>query len=299
MNDSQIRNSAFAWLSEQVSLHGDVLPRGLLADGFTFENHRVPLISPQGIFKPKIMELPLTITSTVKSPYTDAFTYDGFLAYKYRGQDPNHRDNVGLRKCMERNIPLIYFHGLIPGKYLAVWPVYIVGDDPNRLTFKIAVDDVSVLQDEIRPDRIVDVENKIVRKYITTSTKHRIHQHAFRERVIAAYQEQCALCRLRHIELLEAAHIIPDADPEGEPIINNGISLCKLHHAAFDRMFIGINPDYTIEVRKDIMEEHDGPVLLHALQGMHGKQLIMPLHKRDWPSPDLLEKRFVQFRKAS
>lgn len=37
--------------------------------------------------------------------------------------------------------PLVYLHGIEPGKYLATWPVYIIGDDPNSLTFKVAVDD--------------------------------------------------------------------------------------------------------------------------------------------------------------
>ncbi|MBN1968095.1 MAG: HNH endonuclease [Candidatus Delongbacteria bacterium] len=299
MDDIQIRNKAFAWLSEKVSIHGDVLPREMLLKGFYFDKYRVPLVSPQGIFKPQIMELPLTMTSTVKGPYKDSITYDGYLAYKYRGNDPLHRDNQGLREIMQRNIPLIYLHGLIPGKYLAVWPVYIIGDDPERLTFKVAVDDISSILEKNDKNLISDASNDLIRKYKTAEIKVRIHQRTFRERVIAAYQEQCALCRLHHIELLEAAHIISDSDPEGEPIVNNGISLCKLHHAAFDKYFIGINPDYIVEVRHDILKEHDGPVLLHALQGMNNKQLILPNHKKDWPSPELLEIKYNKFRKAS
>jgi hypothetical protein len=52
--------------------------------------------------------------------------------------------------------------------------------------------------------------------------------------VLAAYRHQCSLCRLKHEELLDAAHIIPDADPEGEPVVSNGLALCRLHHSAFD-----------------------------------------------------------------
>jgi Transglycosylase associated protein/HNH endonuclease len=40
--------------------------------------------------------------------------------------------------------------------------------------------------------------------------------------------------------------------------VPNGLSLCKLHHAAFDRHFLGLRPDYVIEVRRDILKEHDG-----------------------------------------
>ena len=50
--DAAVRNAAFEWLRAQVDSVGDVLPRALLARGFTLEGHRVPLVSPQGIFKP-------------------------------------------------------------------------------------------------------------------------------------------------------------------------------------------------------------------------------------------------------
>ena len=86
------------------------------------------------------------------------------------------------------------------------------------------------------------------RAYITTTVRQRLHQRGFRERVLHAYREQCALCRLRHTELLDAAHIITDREEEGTPQVSNGLSLCKLHHAAFDRFLLGITPDYTIPV---------------------------------------------------
>lgn len=63
-------------------------------------------------------------------------------------------------------------------------------------------------QNEIR-----DSEDEARRKYITSSVRNRLHQRGFRERVLSAYKEQCALCRLRHRELLDAAHIIPDNEP--------------------------------------------------------------------------------------
>jgi hypothetical protein len=34
---------------------------------------------------------------------------DGLMRYKYRGQDPMHHDNVGLRLAMQRHIPFVYF----------------------------------------------------------------------------------------------------------------------------------------------------------------------------------------------
>jgi len=70
--------------------------------------------------------------------------------------------------------------------------------------------------------------------------------------VLRAYQQCCAICRLRHDELLEAAHILPDIHPFGEPVVPNGLALCKLHHAAFDANIIGVTPDLEVTVRLDV-----------------------------------------------
>jgi len=297
--DHQIRLASFTWLREQIQIHGEILPRKLLEAGFEFEGRRIPLMSPQGIFKPKDMKLPLTITTAPDGPYEDTFSYQGFLLYKYRGADPNHRDNVGLREAMRKHVPLIYFHGVFKGKYEVVFPVYIVGDDPENLTFKVTADAFDKVNYEGTNTSVKDVETDIRRRYVTTEVQQRIHQHTFRERVLAAYQNQCTFCRLRHPELLDAAHIIGDKEPEGEPIVNNGLALCKIHHAAFDNLFVGIRPDnYTIEVREDVRKEKDGPMLLHGLQEMHHRKIILPHETRDWPDRDLLGMKYEKFRKV-
>jgi putative restriction endonuclease len=122
---------------------------------------------------------------------------------------------------------------------------------------------------------------------------------AFRQRVIRAYQERCALCSLRHQELLDAAHITPDRDPEGEPVVSNGVALCKLHHAAFDGFFFAIRPDYVIEVRPSILAEHDGPMLAVGLQEIHERRIFLPKRSMDRPDPARLERRYADFILAS
>ncbi len=293
--DHEVRLAAFHWLSEQVSIHGDVLPRKLLENGFVFQDQRVPLISPQGIFKPKILDLPLSINTSPEGPYDDSFNQEGFLSYKYRGTDPEHRDNVGLRKTLNKNIPLIYLHGIVPGKYLAVWPVYIIADEPSNLTFTVAVDESEAIYKE--PGQVRE-DSTARRAYITTTVRTRLHQRGFRERVLAAYRSQCAFCRLKHLELLDAAHIIPDAEPESTPTVDNGIALCKLHHAAFDSFILGINPDYVIEVRGDVLEEKDGPMLQHGLKDLHKSKIILPASQILWPKRELIDIRYQKFKEA-
>lgn len=266
---------------------------------------RVPLLGPQGIFKPQVLSfIPISITTSPGGPYNDSFGPDGLLRYRYRGTDPEHRENKGLRMAMQHKVPLIYFHGIVSGKYLATWPAYIVGDDIKNLAVTVAIDDERHLSIPIISDMdatatvAADVGDDARRSYVTSSVRVRLHQRSFRERVLEAYQRQCAFCRFRHEEMLEAAHIIPDSHPEGEPTVRNGIALCTLHHSAFDRRFLGVNPDFKIEVRPDILREKDGPTLAHAIQALHGKSIFLPQRAELRPDPKLLLIRYDQFREA-
>ena len=163
LEDKRVRIVAFDWLDEQVRHYGDVLPHGLLVQGFELEGQRVPLVSRQGIFKPKVLrEIPISITTSPSGgPYDDRMS--------------------------------------------------------------------------------------------------------------------------------------PDGEPGGDPIVSNGLALCKLHHAAFDNFFLGIRPDYVIEIRPDVLDEEDGPMLLHGLQGLNGKRIFAPRSPRFRPSPERLQIRYQQF----
>lgn len=302
LRDARVRAAAFEWLADQVVRHGDVLPRAVLAAGFALDGTRVPLVGPQGIFKPQVMQgAPLSITTAPAGPYDDSFGPEGLLRYRYRGTDPRHPDNRGLRLAMERRLPLVYLHGIVPGRYLATWPVFVVADEPSQLTFAVAVDSAehAGLRHTDAVDQLHEDADAARRLYATAVVRLRLHQRGFRERVLQAYQRQCAFCRLRHEELLDAAHIIPDADPAGEPLVRNGIALCALHHAAFDRYFLGLRPDYVVEVRPDILTEADGPTLVHALQALHGTRIILPRRSDLQPARELVEVRYERFRQAS
>ena len=205
---------------------------------------------------------------------------------------------VTTSASMQHNLPLAYFHGVVPGKYVAVWPVFVVGDAPSTLTFSVAVDDAAHTNLGSSLDQVRE-GTELRREYVTTLTRQRLHQRAFRERVLRAYQHQCTLCRLRHDELLDAAHIAPDSEPEGVPSVNNGLALCRLHHAAFDRFFLGVRPDYVIEIRPDILRDRDGPTLKHAMQELHGQHIILPHRRSDRPDTELLRQRYDRFQKTA
>lgn len=224
-SDLRVRLAAFAFLDEQRKRSPDLLDRRILQRGFELDGQRVPLQAPQGIFKPRVCQFPLSITTVPvvegqTRPYDDAFGADGLLRYRYRGIDPDHPDNRGLREAMRHHLPLVYLHGIVEGKYEADYPVFIVGDSPEALTFTVSVDERrfaslgNVFDDP--------VERDIRRRYVTRTVQQRLHQQEFRERVLEAYRRHCAVCRLKRNELLEAAHIIADADERGAPSSQTG-----------------------------------------------------------------------------
>jgi len=295
--DTRVRLRAFDWLDEMSLMHEEALPRALLQDGFELEGRRIPLVAPNGIFTPRECEYPLSITTIINGPYPDRFEDAHRLSYRYRGEDPQHRDNIGLRNAMRDNIPLVYFHAIARGRYLAIKPVFVTGDDPARLTFTVMADITAGFRDTTaeRADAADPERVELRREYVTAAVQHRVHQSAFRERVLDAYRTHCAMCRLKHRELLDAAHIIPDADPDGHPRVSNGLSLCKIHHSAFDRGILGIRPDYVIEVRQDVLREVDGPMLKYGLQAMHHSSLLLPTRPGDRPSQEALDRRYRSF----
>ncbi len=300
--ESEIRTCAFAFLQAAVERYGEVLPWQVLTKGFAYQGETVPLLGASGIWKPRVFEsIPISITTAPPSrnrpaPYDDGMDDQGRLAYRYRGTDPKHRDNAGLRTALLYSIPLIYFFGIEKGEYLPTWPVYIVGDDSRNLTFSVSIDDKALVgaSVELQPG----VVNEARRQYVTTVTLRRLHQHKFRARVLRAYRSRCAVCRLKHVELLDAAHFLPDSDPRGEPIVPNGLSLCKIHHAAFDSHILGIRPDLRVEIRSDILHEVDGPMLKYGLQAMDGTSIVLPSSTSLQPRAEYVEVRYEQFRNA-
>jgi hypothetical protein len=137
------------------------------------------------------------------------------------------------------------------------------------------------------------------RRYITRVMQQRIHQARFRASVLLAYRVRCTICRLHdHPELLDAAHILPDGHPRGEPVVPNGLALCKLHHAAFDANLMGVRPDHVIEVKRRLLGEIDGPMLVHGLQGFDRQTITVPRRTELRPNREFLEERYELFRAA-
>jgi len=58
-------------------------------------------------------------------------------------------------------------------------------------------------------------------------------------------------------------------------------------------------PDYVVEVRREILDEEDGPTLLHGLKGLHGEAILLPRAREFRPDPDLLATRYARFETSA
>lgn len=294
--DEELRAAAFAHLDRLALNSPDGGLRSADINEFRFHDRPIKLIVQTGIWKPAGMSAALSIRTTFtppseQRPYEDSLGPDGLVRYKYRGADPNHSDNRALREAMRTSAKMIYFVGIASGVYTAHYPVWIVAEDPSQLEFTVAVDQAQRLLG--RAD-IAWAE----RDYALRLTKQRLHQPVFRTMVLRAYDDTCAMCRLRHAALLDAAHILPDGHPRGTPVVPNGLALCKIHHAAYDQNILGIRPDLVVEVQPRVLAEVDGPMLRHGLQDMNGVRLIVPRARSSQPDKERLEERWDAFRAA-
>jgi putative restriction endonuclease len=283
-----------ARLSLLVAEFGEDIPYvNALANGFPFRGRRVPFLNYQkGIYKAAVQAGPaaLSIQTSSKSPYDDEVVADGFL-YAYRAGDVDQLDNRALRAAHELQVPVVYFIGTRPGWYKPIFPCFIRKDDAAARMVLVAPGALRGPVDEPEP---VPLEDPIERRYAVRETRVRLHQARFRGRVVPAYSGQCAICQLKELRLLDAAHILSDVLEDGEPTIQNGLSLCAIHHRAFDQNLVGISPDYVVQVSRKLLDDEDGP-MLDLLKGSHDVPLNLPARAADRPDRERLDVRFTRF----
>jgi len=296
--DNELRAAVFARVQPLRERYGERIPSSELSAGVTFRDARVPIWNYQkGIFKPAILGrdgAALSIQTSADSPYEDDRDPEaGHFIYKYRGTDPDHYDNRALRRAMELRRPLVYFLAVDPGYFDAVFPVYVTSDDPLLMQVTLVAEQPSMgLHFADTP--IAEVG----RAYATRAVMERLHQQHFRRIVLSAYRDRCAICRLNYLELLDAAHILEDKHPNGEPLVSNGLGMCKIHHSAFDANILGIDADARVHIRIDVLRKKDGPMLKHGLQELNGVRLLLPRKEVLRPNREFLAERFDRFRAA-
>lgn len=295
--EARIRREAIAWLTLRSNDGSRAMTSEELLE-FSVDGEQFRLMDAQrGIRKPKDFTSALSIRTVYTppgkdAPYDDGIGSDGLVRYKWRGIDPDHAENRALRDAMHHQVPMIWFFGVGTATYLPVFPIFVVDENRSAHEFSIAHEQALGLVSFGSP-----VE-EAVRRYVIRETKQRLHQPVFRAMVMRAYQERCAVCALNHPELLDVAHIVADSD-QGIAAVRNGLAMCKIHHAAYDQRILGVRPDLVVEIRRDLLDEVDGPMLKHGLQERHGQRLMrVPTRRTERPDPELLEASYQRFRDA-
>ena len=294
MRDDHVRALCFAALDVLQALHGPELPYTALLEGFSFGGRKVPFLNrAYGIYRATVQQGPaaLSINSAfAQKRYQDEGTEDGVL-YRYQDGPIDNHFNTWLRTAHTLAVPLVYFIGTRPNWYRAEYPVYVEADDPAARSVLISFGEMRGPYEEREP---VHLGDPIERRYKVREVKQRLHQAQFRGAVLTAYRERCTICTLKEIRLLDAAHIVADAAELGAPLVSNGLSLCSIHHRAFDHDLVGVTPDYVVRVSPRLLDEEDGPMLA-LLQHAHEQQLVVPRSTALRPDRERLAARYERF----
>jgi putative restriction endonuclease len=301
--DHSIRQAALEHVRALARRYDDLVPRAALLEGFWFAGERWSLGSLQnGIYRPRRFAGPaaLTLLTAAHSPGQPA-PYDddidpasGTILYHYRAGSIDQPDNRALRAAFTEQVPLIYFMGVAPGQLVIVAPVYVTSDDPAA---RVVTLEVGLPLADTTPAGLVSPPD--VRAYALGDVRIRLHQQRFRIDVLRAYRERYAICALKEPALVQAAHIIDDRSPEGIAAVINGIALCAIHHLAYDRNLLGIDPAGVVHIAGRLLNEVDGPMLTTGLQGFHGHAIALPRRPADRPDPVRLQTRFERFVAAA
>ncbi|MEJ7717239.1 MAG: hypothetical protein WKF31_04460 [Thermoleophilaceae bacterium] len=75
--------------------------------------------------------------------------------------------------------------------------------------------------------------------------------------------------------------------------------MCAIHHLAYDRNLMGIDPEGVVHIARRLRDERDGPMLREGLQGFHGGRIVLPRRLENRPDPVRLEQRFDRFVEIS
>ncbi len=104
----------------------------------------------------------------------------------------------------------------------------------------------------------------------------------FRNAVLKAYRERCAVCGLHVRALLDAVQVGDDRDPQPVISIRDGIALCATHHRAFDAHILSYDSDYNIRI--ELPERFNaGEGERAMLMTFAGKRLELPADEELWP----------------
>lgn len=123
----------------------------------------------------------------------------------------------------------------------------------------------------------------------------RLGQGGFQALVHDAYERRCSITHHKIAPTLQAAHIKP-VSKGGEHRLDNGVLLRSDVHTMFDRGYLGVTPDFKLQVSLRLRAEFGNGDEFYARQG---EVIRLPQHQSDHPNSEFLEWHMDEVFKAS
>jgi len=144
-----------------------------------------------------------------------------------------------------------------------------------------------------------DIQGLSVDRQVVVTNVARYSRSAnFRQQVLSAYQNRCAVTR-GQLRLVDAAHILPVPAENSSDHVSNGIALSPTMHRAFDSGLIYLDADYFMRLNKETVGQlrslslHSG---LEHIQSFLDTKIHLPHDANQRPNPEFI-KRGNQYRR--
>ncbi len=148
-----------------------------------------------------------------------------------------------------------------------------------------------ILNVDLEFDRVEEPELQNLDPEVKITLRKSIVRNSFfRKLVVREYDYRCAFCKLRIIRdpnqnIVDGAHIKPFSEFLDSKI-DNGLSLCKNHHWAFDLGWFSVDDNYRILVAQGL--DDDSPYT-RAMKDFDQELIVLPSNKRYFPRLESLK----------
>jgi putative restriction endonuclease len=189
------------------------------------------------------------------------------------------------------DVPLVYFVGTRPNWYRPIYPTFVEQDFPADLRVLLTFGKMRGPYDEREPVHIPDRSNGATSSARSSSAFIR-HSSAAQSspRIATAARSAASASSDSSMRRTSSA-------TRTRPVSRwsaNGLSLCSIHHRAFDHDLVGVAPNLKVHVSRRLLEDDDGP-MLDVLKGFHGTTIEAPTKQLWRPDPERLAVRFERF----
>lgn len=185
-----------------------------------------------------------------------------------------------------------------------VWAIRPISEeDYLKIVALAAIDTHELPRFDTKEHEFLEEQDEFIfdanRKTVEIILNKKVRSRLFRERIISAYDKQCALTGMRFINgggraEVQAAHI-KSVSADGPDSVNNGLALSGTVHWMFDRGLLSLSDDYKILTSRKVNNLDEVSRLINK-----DGRAILPKHSSDWPHPRYLEwhRNFHEFETA-